>query len=408
MDNMKSDKFWKYLKALLIIYAFYSLHCWPFFSANDMNMRFAFIGLLLPCMSRPYWNTSAKRINIVIVLEILLMYVAGLGNFNRYLFAIIGSAPLVSLILLKEEYIKDLFETFQKVLVPILGLGAVFWIAHLFGYDLPYQDITYGVKENSHGELVDQYTFHNHYLYLVNVSWMMNINATIPTYFRFSSIFLEPGYTAVLVMYLLYINHFDMKDRRNQVYLLTLLLTLSLAGFILTCLAFIAHKLQNSSKRVFSLAVIGLFLTFGYIFFTNYNGGHNAINETIIERLHYDEENGIAGNNRTSEAMDAQFDAFLASPDVIFGFRDKNLLEFGVGYKAYLLQNGLIGMILFIVYLLQIAKLKGNYRSYILMTLYLLMFARGHSSMFWAAVTLIYLAGVMKSDEIKINKDLHT
>ena len=408
MDNMKSDKFWKYLKALLIVYAFYSLHCWPFFNVNDMNMKLAFIGLLLPCLNRPYWNTSAKRIHIIIVLEILLLYVAGLGNFNRYLFAIVGSVPLISLILLKEEYLKDLFETFQKVLAPILGLGALFWIAHLFGYDLPYQNISFGVRETSQGDLVDQYTFQNHYLYLVNISWMMDINANIPSYFRFSSIFLEPGYTAVLVMYLLYLNHFEFKYRRNQVYLLTLLLTLSLAGFILTLFAFIAHKLQNSSKRVTTLVGIGLLLTFGYIFFTNYNGGHNAINETIIERLQYDEENRFVGNNRTSEAMDAQFDAFLVSPDIIFGLRDKNLLEFGVGYKAYLLMNGIIGMILFIVYLLQIAKLKGNFRSYVLMTLYLLMFARGHSSMFWAAVTLIYMAGVMKSDEVKISKDLHT
>ena len=117
-----------------------------------------------------------------------------------YIFSFIGSLPLLTLVLLKEDCLIDLYDTFQKVLAPILGLGALAWIAHLLGYDLPYQDISFGGVENSHGELVAQYTFQNHYLYLANTSWMMNVNADIPAYFRFSSIFLEPGYTAIFII----------------------------------------------------------------------------------------------------------------------------------------------------------------------------------------------------------------
>ena len=399
MSIFVADKYWKYFKTLLIVYAFYSLHCWPFFSASDMVMKFVFLVFLLPFVSKPYWEMNPQRTRIAVILEILLLYVAGLGNINLYIFTIIGSLPLICLVFLKEEYLVDLLSFFQKILVPILALGTVFWIAHLFGYDLPYEDIEYGVKEDSDGNLVAQYTFENHYIYLVNTSWMLNLNSEIPTYFRFCSIFLEPGYTAILVMYLLFINQFDVKDRRNQVYLLTLVLTLSLAGYLMTLFAFIAHKLQTSTRRIYVLVGLSIFLTIGYFFFLNYNDGHNAINEAVIERLQYDEENGIAGNNRTSEAMDDQFDAFLVSSDVIFGVRNSKLLEYGVGYKPYLVKNGIIGMVLFIMFLLYIAKIKNNYRSYILMILYLMMFARGQSSMFWVAVILVYMSGVMKSDE---------
>lgn len=405
MSILVADKYWKYLKTLLIVYAFYSLHCWPFFSANDMVMKLVFLAFLLPFVSKTYWDTSPQRIRIAVVLEILLLYVAGSGNINLYIFTIIGSLPLVCLVLLKEEYLVDLFGFFQKILVPLLALGTVFWIAHLFGYDLPYEDVEYGVQEDSEGNLVAQYTFENHYIYLVNTSWMMNLNSEIPTYFRFCSIFLEPGYTAILVMYMLFINHFDLKDRRNQVYLLTLFLTLSLAGYVLTLFAYLAHRLQVSTKRISVLVGLGVFLILGYFFFTNYNGGHNAINEAIIERLQYDEAKGLAGNNRTSETLDAQFESFIVSTDVLFGVGKRQVIEYGVGYKPYLIKNGIIGMALFIMFLIYIAKIKDNYRSYILMILYLMMFARGESSMFWVAVVLIYMSGVIKSDEQVIQSD---
>ena len=150
---------------------------------------------------------------------------------------------------------------------------------------------------------------------------------------------------------------------------------------------------------------IGLSLFVAYYFFSEYNGGKNVINEAIISRLEVDEEKGIAGNNRTSEAMDEQYVSFLASPDIVFGLRDRKKLEFGVGYKAYLLKNGLIGMILFIVFLLWIARLKNNYRSFVLMALYLLMFARGEGTMFYTAFIMVYLVGVLKStNEIQLAK----
>lgn len=403
-SQLISSKIWIYLKFVLVVYAFYSLICWPFFSINRNLLSYAFSALVLPAFINPnLLALNQKRGGIVVLFLVMMVWTAGLGNINLYVHKIITSLPLVVLLLLKEDCILDLLKSFEMVFFVIVALGTVFWILHLFGIDLPYQDVTFGEKEQANGMIGAQYYFQNHYLYLVNTRWMMNDYSTIPTFFRFCSIFLEPGYFAILLMFLLYLNKFNMKDYRNWVYLIALLLTLSLAGFIMTLLAFVAHKLETSKRKISILISISLFLFVGYFFFPRYNGGNNAINELIIERLKVDEEKGIAGNNRTSAELDDQYKALLSSADVLFGVRKSDLLEYGVGYKAYIVKDGLIGLALFIIFLLKIARIGGNYRSFVLMALYLLMFARGHGTMFYLAFILVYMAGIIESKQEKLS-----
>lgn len=390
-----NTKSWRYFKILLLVFVFYSLNCWPFFSANDMVMRFSYPILAIPFfLKKTFWDTSQRRVSIAILLAVLYVYCSGTGNLNKYIFALMGVLPLTSIVLLKDEYLMDLLESFQKILYPLLALGAVFWILHLAGYDLPSTEVTFGTALDSKGNVDAQYYFSNHYLYLVNDNWFMRSDSEIPSFFRFSSIFCEPGYFAILLTFLLFINKFNMKDKRNIVYVVSLVLTLSLAGFIMSLFAYIANRLELSRKRISTLVGIGVVVTIAYFFFSNYNDGNNAINEAIISRLEVDEDKGIAGNNRTSEALDDQFAKLLTSSDLLFGISARDEIEFGVGYKAFMMKNGLFGLVLFLWFLTAIAKRAGNYRSWILFSLFVLMFARGDGTMFYAAFILIYTAGV--------------
>ena len=390
-----NTKSWRYFKILLLVFVFYSLNCWPFFSANAMTMRFAYLFLAIPFFLKTrFWDTSQGRVSVAILLAVLYVYCSGTGNLNMYIFALMGVLPLTSIVLLKDEYLMDLLESFQKILYPLLALGAVFWILHLVGYDLPSTEVTFGTALDRKGNVEAQYYFSNHYLYLVNNSALMRWNADIPSFFRFSSIFIEPGYFAILLTFLLFINKFNMKDKRNIVYVVSLVLTLSLAGFIMSLFAYVANRLELSRKRVSTLVSIGVFFTIAYLFFSNYNDGNNAINEAIISRLEVDEEKGIAGNNRTSAALDDQFAALWTSSDLLFGISARDQIEFGVGYKAFMMKNGLFGLVLFLWFITAVARRAGNYRSWILFTLFVLMFARGDGTMFYVAFILIYMAGV--------------
>ena len=224
------DRHWVLYKMVLLIMVFYSLNCWLFFEVDNLMMNFIFLGISMPFfMTSSMWNISRSRSKIAIILVLLKLYVAGIGNINLYIVAFISSLPLLVVVMLRREYLEDLFNAFQNVLSFILGLGVVFWILHLIGYDfLPSQDIAFGTIEDYTGRLVDQYLFENHYLYLVDITWIIRPFSDIPSFVRFNSIFLEPGYLAILMMFLLFINKFDLKDYRNKLYLVTLILTLSL------------------------------------------------------------------------------------------------------------------------------------------------------------------------------------
>lgn len=352
-------------------------------------MRFGYPIVAIPFfVNRRFWNTSPKRVLTAVLLAILYCYCAGKGNINLYIMALIESLPIVSIVLLKDEYLIDLLEAFQKVMCPLLALGSFCWILHLLGHDLPSTQITFGSETTDKATI---YRYDNHYLYLTKQS---NFLESIESYYRFSSIFSEPGYLGIMLTFLLFINKYDIKKLRNIVYIVSLILTLSLAGYILALFAYVAQRMEFSKKRILTLIGIGTVLTIGYQFFSTYNGGDNSINNAIIARLQMDDNGIIAGYNRTSQALDDQFTDLLNSSDIIFGIPDRKNVEFGVGYKAFIMKNGLFGLLLFILFLVEIAKRGNNYRSWILFILYVMMFARGDVPIFWTAFIMVYTAGV--------------
>ena len=219
----------------------------------------------------------------------------------------------------------------------------------------------------------------------------------------FSSVFLEPGYLAILMVFFLFINRFNFREKRNIVYLVTIIASVSLAGFLMGGIAFIASNSQNSKHGLLGVAAMIFLLLAGGVFFRNYRGGNNIINTGIIRRIEIDQSTGnMAGYNRTSESFDEQFKLFLKSKDVVFGIGREGMdQEFGdaanVGYKVYMMTYGALAMVLFLAFLFFIARMGGNYRSYVLLLLYIIMFMRGHHTMYYFAFLLVYVCGVIES-----------
>ena len=81
-----NSKSWRYFKILLLVYVFYSLNCWVFFSANAKVMRFAYPFLAIPFfLKKGFWDTSQRRVGIAFLLAVLYVYCSGPGNLNLYI-----------------------------------------------------------------------------------------------------------------------------------------------------------------------------------------------------------------------------------------------------------------------------------------------------------------------------------
>lgn len=400
--GVKVNKRWRLYGWLLLIQSVYSLVPWFFWwlPSRYAAILFFLINAIYLLTSTLWDFKDGRRMGAALIVVFLFQYQAIGGNIVYHIIKFCDSIALLPLIFLKTQYQKDLLDRFQKILAPILAISLFFWIGHLAGFDLPSSEITYGSRDRGMGDDA-QYYFSNHYLYLVNQGLDFQTEDLVPSFLRFSSVFLEPGYLAILMVFFLFINEFNFRNWKCIVFAFTILFTLSLAGFLMTLIAFGAHLFQKSKHRIAGIVSICFLLFFGYYFFTNYNGGDNLVNYAIIQRLEYDDDTGtIAGYNRTSEYFDDRFDQFILSSDALFGInREGYSKAFGdltnVGYKVYIMTHGLFGLFLFLLFLFLLARLCNNLRSFVLMLLYIIMFMRGHHTMWYFGFVLVYICGII-------------
>lgn len=109
-----------------------------------------------------------------------------------------------------------------------------------------------------------------------------------------------------------------------MILLVALVLTISLAGFVISAMGWVFIKLQEGKpiKRLFYiLAVLGCIYWGGI----SYNGGRNVLNENILSRLQYDEDKGLSGNNRTSHLADAYFEQYTNNGQILFGVGNQTI-----------------------------------------------------------------------------------
>ena len=397
MTNSIIDKRWNTYSIILIIQALYSLKAWfLWWIPGKTGTVIIFAISVFYLIYVPFWTFKEnKRVYAAVLLVILFLYQAE-GNLNAYMLKLMEAFAVIPLIFLKPKYQTDILEKFQKVITVILTISLAFWVLHLVGINFHSTPITYGTVDRGKG-LEDQYLFDNHYFFLVNQSGLQEFAIELLS-LRFSSIFLEPGYLAILMVFLLFINEFNFKEKRNLLYVATIIATVSLAGYLMVVFAYIAHSLQHTKRGTLGVVVLLLVSFASYDFFKEYNGGQNFINEGIIERLEFDNSKIIIGNNRTSTEFSEQFYRFITTPDVISGIGKRKVMNMdgaNVGYKPFIMSYGIVGFTLFLSFLILLARTSKNYRSFILFLLYFLMFLRGDGPIFWTSFVLIYTCGLI-------------
>lgn len=419
MNSSKSlGTIWKVYCVILIIQALFSLHPWFVLGVPPMIATIAqfLIAASLLFLVSKFWDIkNPKKITACILIVIIYVFQAFVdgGNVNFFIVHILSSFTLIPLLLLKSQYLVDSLDKFQKVMAVILSVSLFFWIIHLIGIDLPSTELTYGTTNKGNGD-EDLYLFSNYYVFLVDNSWMMRPFDEVPSFLRFSSIFLEPGYLSILMVFFLFIGNFSLKNKRNIIFILTIIATISLAGFIMVIMAFLARKIRSAKQGMAVILLVSLIALGGYIFFKNYNGGNNFVNELIIERLEYDESEGtIAGYNRTNSGFDYQYERFVKSSDVVLGIGREEVSDIAgnnVGYKAFIMSYGIMGLLFFLLFIFVLARIGGNYLSYVLFVLYIVMFIRGDVTMYWHAFILVYVGGIAlsKLNNIPDEKNRHS
>lgn len=342
---MKGSKILLFLYTIgvmtLLLYSMHAYYLW--IMTENVYLKF-FVDLAVAAIGYMYLRSRRLpiRFNGMDVFAFLLIW-AVLAWHPIGIPWIVLTCPftLLTLLLLDKEIWQSLLNVWTTLYAVILVVSLVAWVLAITGALPSRGTVEYGD--------VNGYIFQDYILCLVN------IDIRTSEFLRFNSIFLEPGHVAMIGALTLYANHFDFRKVATWIILIISLITLSLAGWILIAIGYIMIKVQKTSLGRSFKAVIGalLLLVVGYYSAVSYKGGDNLVNTLIVERMEFDDEKGITGNNRTSGRTDDAFDRFINSLDVLTGMSRKDYqynIESseiaGAGYKMYLMQKGILGTIL--------------------------------------------------------------
>lgn len=232
------------------------------------------------------------------------------------------------------DFIKRCYHSFDTLLKVICCISLFGWLLFLLGVPLPHFET----------ETNNYYDHDVYYLFIFNIKEF----DFLP---RFAGMFLEPGHIGSTCCMMLFINRFRMKDWSNWIYVVSILLSLSLAAY---CLLGIGAILFNifAGKQVTQKLLLIAALIFGvYIFGTTVNDGDNEINNLILSRLEIVDGN-LAGNNRTDPLFDQHFKLWMQKGEVFMGYgperlaKNTNVLLGTAGIQRFFFLHGIFGFIL--------------------------------------------------------------
>ena len=383
---MKRNLIWNFFKYFLFFALIASFKAW-----FTWNMKYLYIFLIGCCVGffvthKFFFETKRNNIRWLIILYTAVYF----GNLCDGILATITPMiilfPFFFVVTLKAPQKEDLLSTIRVILSLLLTISLVGWISYYLGVSSSYTTIEYGDYQGG-----AQYIYENHYIYLINVTRLET-----ELFPRFCFVFLEPGYLGCLLAMLLYIGNYKL-DKPNTVFYISLFFTFSLAGYILTLVGYFYYSYMKSKKRILWLFTFVSLLSISISFTLLYNKGDNYVNEMILLRLEYDEDTGIAGNNRSTYNTDKYFwGTFVNSSDLFFGQGRnalKRLHDADADWKVYVMQHGIIGTFLFLFFIFYPCLWnKNRTRVFMLSIIYFLIFVQTvhliHSMMYLTIFSL--------------------
>lgn len=337
---------WKIFKLTSFSWLLISTYCWITALYNQGPILVVVNAIMMLCLSmmpvKIKLDAQTGRVAICIIL-ITLWYiwidgpVMGLITFLLYL-------PVLSLLQLPFEYKQDLLRFSTK------------WYAVLLIPSLIVYWLTFFISVPSIGNFV-----HPNYPPFINHIFYIETSFDYGIFVRFNAFFLEPGHQALLSTFLVIANRYRFRECPwLWVLLIAILFSFSLAGYLLAAIGFVLLKVNTIMKAI----VVGVMGALVLGFVSNLAGGENAVNELILRRLEHDESAGIKGNNRFNNNTDFTYTKTVKRGEFWTGVKDKTNMELiqGAGFKIYIINYGIIGVILSLLFYLSVIPYKPDYR----------------------------------------------
>lgn len=387
---------YRLLKLALFVYFLQSMQFWVTWYVPPVLVLVGVGGVILlyGMINQPKLHVTNKRVALAISLLAVALYNGALISLNAIVFNVISCFPALFLLFLPNHRLADILDSVTKWFAWLLLPSFIIYIL----VSLLHVPLTaLGVVRPPDNIVVAYGDFLNYIFYVEN-NYSLNL-----LFMRFNGPFIEPGHLGMICSFLLYANKYDLKRKEVGIIFLSLLFTLSLAGYILSFLGFFMIYTEKIKKLI-----IPAILLAGVYFYisTLWKGGDNEVNELIFTRMEYDAEKGITGNNRFLGYTNYYFTSYMNSGRLWLGLdahylndlKERDVIG-GAGYKIYMLNYGIIGVFLVFVfyYLVALFSIRKRYAFCFLLLVAASFMQRSYP--LWFAWILPYVAGIAKNDE---------
>lgn len=365
---------------LLILSGVYS---WPTLFVSDHVMIFIhFIALLSGSNFAGKIKKVSKGLYFYLFVILVGTVLLAKGLNGTIIKAVLFALLILQIFSFEKASVERILKLLNTTFFFIIAVSTVLYIINGIGISMP----SFGVIKYF------QYLLDNHLFFVTNLN-----QSTV----RFYGFCVEPGYFALLLSCLICANEYRI-NKYNIVYLISLLLTLSLGGLLITALGWFLHFILSKGgsvtsiiKRSIAFILIAIVLV---VFLSKMGALGDVFSDSIIGRLQYDPDKGFVGNNRMNERFDAFWYSFLLSDQLLWGmgsaeyFSSIDGLDLdGASYRVFVMQYGVLYTFLFVTSVLYLYRSLGNKKELLpIVTLYLLDFLQ-HGTPFQGVFFIVYL-----------------
>ncbi len=197
------------------------------------------------------------------------------------------------------EILVTSFGLLRKIFAVVLAYTLVIHLLILCRISLPY----FVLQSGEAGRVEFGGQFYQNYFGCL----LINQNGSL--LYRFTSVFTEPGVVGTFCAFLLTANDFKFKESKADiVFLISGILSFSVAFFVLTAIAYALKTLRGGGYKRFT----GIALIFvAYIIFINLTFSNPML--TLLQQRLSLTESGLAGDNRIKDVAENSYQLFLNS-----------------------------------------------------------------------------------------------
>lgn len=355
MNKVKGLSFYAFLVFILFLI---SMELWIGWGRKPQLMGACAIFAFLYGFGFKLYKIQGRYLIAILILYVTYFYIS-VEFSTRTFFTQIPSVliPFFCVLCVRDIYKKRILDLITRWYAILMVPSAILYIVTSI-VDLPSLGTIYHVNLNYGG-------FDNYLFYVGQNSGDL----------RFNGPFLEPGHLGMIGSFILMANNFRINNRYIIIIIVSILLSLSLAGYMLAVVGYILCAYYKGEMKVSKVATIVFSLFMFILLAQTYNDGDNVINREVISRFESDEERGISGNNRASFTVMLLFEDVLEKRELLLYGYDKeyqrlneDMFTKSNGMVFFIVKHGIIGLLVVFSFYVFLAFTANN-RKYALLFL---------------------------------------